>query len=324
MEKESGGGGRGDARGTGGVGLEEFGDGICRFESGANTEDEANERAHHLIEEAVALDAEADLRTPLGHLKGIDGADGRGDGAVGVGREGFKVVGADEVLEGAAHGIHIERAHDMSIVEAMGGREDTRVPNIVAVLFAFGIEARMEVGGDLFTAQHADVGRQASMGVECHFEAAFGHAGDEVAVKDLSTGVNAMVGAATAVDINLVGFNNTGEDLFDGLLHADVTGLCLPTIVGGAVVGTNHFKASLLYFHRCAVVYHLCNLIGSVHGVVRVGKAKAFLKGAKVATQEEEPKQQKEEGEKGNGGVEFDDRPGVLSHPVGNEVNHLQ
>ncbi len=190
------------------------------------------------------MDAEAELRSAFGEGEAVDGADSGGDGTIGVGREGCKIVCSDEVGHGFSHGFDVEGAHDVGMVEALVWGEDAGIPNVVAVFFARGIEAGMEVARYFSAAGDADVRGEVLLGVERHLEGALCHAGDEVYMEDLASGVYAMVGAAAAVDIDFVGFDDVCQNGFDGLLDGGVAGLGLPTVVGGAIIGAGHAKAA--------------------------------------------------------------------------------
>ena len=151
----------------------------------------------------------------------MDGADGVGVGArvTAEGGEGGEVVGAGEETGGGFEEGEIERVGDVPCAVVHEGREDWGVPEVIAVGFAGGEEARVEVRGGGGGGHDADFRWEVDIeGAEpCGWVHAAG-IGD-VEVGDLAIGVDTGVSAAAALDGDWLGEDGGGggfEDVLDG------------------------------------------------------------------------------------------------------------
>ena len=64
-----------------------------------------------------------------------------------------------------------------------------------------------------------------------------------IGVGDLAEGMNPGVGAAGAMDVDLMAAGQTGESFLQDVLHGAPAGLTLPTTESGAVVGQGQLKS---------------------------------------------------------------------------------
>src|SRR5262249_46297952 len=69
------------------------------------------------------------------------------------------------------------------------------------------------------------------------------HGREREDVSDLAGRVDAGVGAAGAEDVHLVAYD-AADGLFDGVLYGSLSGLSLPTLEGGAVVGEGELEVA--------------------------------------------------------------------------------
>ena len=110
-----------------------------------------------MVEEAVALEGEEQLRAKLLDGDAVHPADGGFFRAL-EGAEGLVVVRAAQVLGGAAHGGHVQRFVEVVEVVALEDVRLVAVPDAVGVGLAGAGEAGVEARLDLLQGDSADVG----------------------------------------------------------------------------------------------------------------------------------------------------------------------
>ena len=226
---------------------------------GGGFDEDADEVADHVVEEAVAGDAvdeEVFLLVPGGVVDGAGEAGSRASGIgsrericvrslffagglVGVaGGEGGEVVGAEDVGRGLLERGEVEGETAGPDVGGQKGRADSCVvaagEDAVLVGFAQGAVAGVEGFGDGFDGEDADACGERV--VEGAMEIGGGDGDGEGEGGDLRESVDAGVGAAGALGEN--GFAGDAVDgVCEGALYGGEIGLDLPAVVGGSVVG---------------------------------------------------------------------------------------
>lgn len=159
----------------------------------------ADDHADHFVEEAIAFEGERDQFAVLVEVSAVDGAHFIGGGVLfsaAIGAEGGEVVGADEDA-----GSFVEQRGAEAAVEVPGEavfqrREDFAVPEAVVVDFSGGVEAGVEIGGDLFAAHDANGWWQYGIQGAVPFGFAQPGGGWGVEVGHLGEGMDAGVGTA--------------------------------------------------------------------------------------------------------------------------------
>ena len=156
---------RGHGRSRGGSILRrQHGPNVLRRASSVSDDEEgADDDADHVVEEAVAADADDELGTLLQDIDAVDFADGVAavfeDLAVRV-HEAREVMDADELTGGGPHALEVERVGVVVRIEARQRVRDAAVIDAVFVALFMWHEAWVEVHADLHCLQHADVRRQ--------------------------------------------------------------------------------------------------------------------------------------------------------------------
>jgi hypothetical protein len=202
----------------------------------AGFEEDADEVADHVFEEAGAADAVVEAVAFEMEAGGEDAADfGEAEGVLFVGGgEGGEIVLAFEDWGERAHDFFVERVGVVEDVAALEGRADFAAEDAVFVCLFEGVEAGMEGGRGLGDAVDADIGREEA--VEGFLEVGGRDGVLEVEGGDLGEGVDSGIGAAGGFDADGGAFD-FGEDLFELALDGGQAGLDLPAVVFGAVVG---------------------------------------------------------------------------------------
>lgn len=208
----------------------------------AEFEQGADHVADLVVEEAGTDDVEAEFEADAVDVAAEDGAD-VGGALVSAGGEGGEVVRADEDVGGFSHGGDVERLPDVvgAVVEELFDGAALGVEDAVTVELGDGGLGGVEGERDLGEVYECAVLREARAdGVK---EGLGGQAGEGEEVGFLAGGVDARVGATCAEDVNLVA-DNAPDGLFDGVLDGSETGLSLPAIEGGAVVGEGELEVA--------------------------------------------------------------------------------
>jgi len=178
----------------------------------------------------------------------VDNDDGRLIGAGGVGRaKGDEVVPADEHSGGLAHASEVERFPDPPHVFLQEG--GAAGGDLIKVSARRGVVTRVEVVGTLDHVQDADIGRQTIVQRAQDFaRRRVRPLGTRPKMRDLSDGVDARVGAAGALDVDL-----DAEEILRGFTKLALDGarvqLFLPAAIFGAVV----FEGQLPGFQEISV-----------------------------------------------------------------------
>ena len=206
---------------------------VARPGAGPHGDQAAHEVADHVVQEGHRLEVEAPVR-PMA----LDGdlahqLDRRQRLAVGR-PEGGKIVLADQVGGGAAHGLDLQRAERPAHRAPVDRRFDGRFDDDVGVTPTSGEVARMEVVCHWHTPLDRDVARQVAVGAADPGERVTGAVGVEV--DDLIEAVDTGVGAASAHGLD-GRHRELGERLFQVVLNRAAVWLALPAVVSGAAVG---------------------------------------------------------------------------------------
>ena len=140
---------------------------------------------------------------------------------------------ADEAGRGVAHGVLIERKRIMQHVAPQHGRDDFAAIQTIAINFAAGRPARVEVRADLLGCGDANGGRQ--KGVQGTLKFARGKRRLRAKAADLAQRVDARVGAPSGVQLHIF-LRDPTKHIHDFALHRGLVGLNLPTVEVRTVV----------------------------------------------------------------------------------------
>lgn len=237
----------------------------------ADLRERAGDRAHHLVEEAVARDVYGQDR-PLGrgrvapgraglaadaHL--VDRAHG-GPGLVGaLAGEGGEVVPSDQTRGGGLHGAEVQGARDVPGGGRLGGALRAPLEDPVAVMLAPGAEPGAPPRRDLVDGQDRHVVGQE--GVEAREQPGAGGGGPGLEAHELPQRVDPGVGAAGPDDAHLLAQDDRQGALDLALDRAHV-GLHLPAReVGAGVLDRQAQRAcgrgeASRWIHRTEVLRH--------------------------------------------------------------------
>ena len=201
-----------------------------------------------MVEEAVALEGEEQLRAKLLDGDAVHPADGGFFRAL-EGAEGLVVVRAAQVLGGAAHGGHVQRFVEVVEVVALEDVRLVAVPDAVGVGLAGAGEAGVEARLDLLQGDSADVGGEVAAQAVQDFlggQLGLGAEGD-----DLALGVGPGIGAAGGGDLD--GLVQQAGELRLQLSLDGVVGvsLLLPALPAGAVVA----EGETVVGHGCSPLF---------------------------------------------------------------------
>ena len=139
---------------------------LRRASSVSDDEERADDDADHVVEEAVAANADDELCAFLEDVHAVDFADGVAavleDLAVRV-YEAREVMDADELPGGGPHALEVERVGVVIRIEAGQRVRDAAIIDAVFVALFVGHEARVEIHADLVCLHHADVRGQVAV-----------------------------------------------------------------------------------------------------------------------------------------------------------------
>ena len=196
-----------------------------------------------LVEEAFALDGEADFLTEAFHRERGDCAHGGRDFAVRVGGEGGEVVTTHKPLRGFRHALGVEMPVVVRDVQPPVRQEQGIVPDEVAVLLAVRGTPRVEIGFRGNELQDPDVVGETR--VQSVHQRGIADARPHIYMRDLASRVDTSVRSAAAVYAQGMA-DDRGEPLLDRLLDARLIRLELPPGIGRAVVGDRQLQAAFL------------------------------------------------------------------------------
>ncbi len=231
---------------------------VCREFPQARLHHRADDAAAHLVKKAVAFKGECEQRPAFPDVAASEPAHGRFHFVISICRERFKIVLADKQRRGGAEGALIERARDMPGRVAQQRIHRRVVPDEIAVLFADGIETRMETFRGARCGNHPDVLREPCIEGERQFargHPAFGARHFEMRhhAERMHTGVRPA--GTVQARFPRKQFRQRRLHFF---LHARAGFLHLPAFIPGAVVGNRQFEFDGA--RRCGVLE--CWMIG--------------------------------------------------------------
>jgi len=194
----------------------------------------ADDGAHHVAQEAVAGDVQADLAALLAQLAQVHRAHG---GTRLLRGEGGEVVAPHQVARGRLHRRQVEVAEHRQqpvAVDGQAARVVAHHPQSVEVAAVQAVELRLEAGGARLEAHHGHVARQ--VGVERQAQLLVGDRRAGVGVRHHGERVHASVGAPGGQHAAVLA-GQPRERLLEGRLHGALAGgLPLPAEEAAAVV----------------------------------------------------------------------------------------
>jgi len=194
---------------------------------------DANDVAHHMVQEAVGSDTELDQITATLELEVIDAAH-RTLGLTRQGPEAREVVLADERLRRLLHGSQIQRAMGPERPPTLQCRACRPRQDEVSVVTCRRRETRVESHRHGHGPKHIDVVWQ--VGIAAEDPRPRRPPGSGIEMHDLLEGVHAGIRAPRAVDGDRT-IGDPGQRLLETGLHgAQAAGLHLPTVKAGSVV----------------------------------------------------------------------------------------